>query len=364
MNRDQYEGTQFDLTNHSDAGPFGDPMRYPSMAPGVDMATNEVYGPTALGFPRAISLWRTVYSSIAQGRGHMSNELALSWIAPYAPHCSTFLPIYANADTTPSAISQGNQYKLDKSTNFWIHSLTSNYLSRVYKYSIGDTRTLQLDIETSVFKKQAQLEAEATSTLQSVETTLNHLASGKHSVDKDVRENAISVRDKAVKQLENFHEKIGNDVNGRWWDNFWFMITKYRDIYQITDFHAENYHNANTHMIYPRWWMEQIGYWGAPGTPFTNRTSVPIYPINVVGEVSMAVYQSVFPDGIGAPYPTKGNPNDPMHSYWFGDVETQNSVLSHLLSMAVGGSIGVAVTYFVVMQDKRRGYTAIIDTPV
>ena len=30
MNRDQYEGTQFDLTNRTDAGPMGDPMRWPA----------------------------------------------------------------------------------------------------------------------------------------------------------------------------------------------------------------------------------------------------------------------------------------------------------------------------------------------
>jgi dipeptidase len=30
MNRDQYEGTVFDLTNRSDAGPMGDPMRFPA----------------------------------------------------------------------------------------------------------------------------------------------------------------------------------------------------------------------------------------------------------------------------------------------------------------------------------------------
>jgi hypothetical protein len=32
MNRDQYEGTQFDLTNEVASGPFGDPMRWPEMS--------------------------------------------------------------------------------------------------------------------------------------------------------------------------------------------------------------------------------------------------------------------------------------------------------------------------------------------
>lgn len=36
MNRDQFEGTDFDLTKGTDAGPFGDPMRYPPMGKSVD----------------------------------------------------------------------------------------------------------------------------------------------------------------------------------------------------------------------------------------------------------------------------------------------------------------------------------------
>jgi len=36
MNRDQYEGTQFDLTKGPGGGPYGDPMRWPPMAPWED----------------------------------------------------------------------------------------------------------------------------------------------------------------------------------------------------------------------------------------------------------------------------------------------------------------------------------------
>jgi dipeptidase len=32
MNRDQYEGTQFDLTADVAGGPFGDPMRWPEIS--------------------------------------------------------------------------------------------------------------------------------------------------------------------------------------------------------------------------------------------------------------------------------------------------------------------------------------------
>ena len=147
MNRDQYEGTAFDVTSGTDAGPFGDPMRYPSMSylrdPVHGLNPTEIFG--GLGFPRAISIWRTAYSTVTQSRGNLPNEIgAVTWIAPYAPHYSSFMPIYAAANATPSAIANGNQYKLDKEANFWVHCLTSNYLSKWYTWSIDDTRALQV----------------------------------------------------------------------------------------------------------------------------------------------------------------------------------------------------------------------------
>lgn len=91
MNRDQYEGTQFDLTAgpgfslpsvlsfpfytcfYSGAGPFGDPTRYMYLSKTI----NPVDGVTVeqfrggLGYERGISLFRTAYSSVAQARSNV-----------------------------------------------------------------------------------------------------------------------------------------------------------------------------------------------------------------------------------------------------------------------------------------------------
>lgn len=329
------------------------------------MAPAEVSG--GLGFARGISLWRTAYSSITQARRHMPAEVgAIAWIAPYAPHYSTFLPIYANANFTPSAIAHGTQYKLDKSVNFWIHSLACNYLSRWYKASIHDTLKLQQDIEKSVFKEQAKTEADAVSMLTSVESTLSSIAKGNSKIAASAKEHALSVRDAAVKKLQDFHQKASEDINKGWWDFFWFMITKYRDIYQITDFHAENFAHSFKAVTYPRWWMEQVGYWGAPGTPSLNRTSVPIYPINIYSEPSPEAYAKAYPEGIEVPYPTKMNPLNPAYrktekSANSSEVVVGRSYLSDFLLLAVGAAIGATVSYLYVKNDKRSGYTVIRD---
>ena len=98
MNRDQYEGTQFDLTQGPGGGPFGDPMRWPTLQKWEDKV--EGISPEAekggLSFQRPISLWRTAYSTVTQSRASLPDAVgAVTWIAPYAPHHSTFVPVYA-----------------------------------------------------------------------------------------------------------------------------------------------------------------------------------------------------------------------------------------------------------------------------
>ena len=61
----------------------------------------------------------------------------------YAPHFSTFVPVYASAPVAPSSLNRGTQYKLDKQSNWWIHCLLGNYVSRWYVHTIDDVRLFQ-----------------------------------------------------------------------------------------------------------------------------------------------------------------------------------------------------------------------------
>jgi hypothetical protein len=298
---------------------------------------------------------------------------ALTWIAPYAPHFSSFLPIYASGNYTPSAIGRvaATQYKLDKKSNFWIHSLTANYLSRWYRYTINDTVHHQQEIEADIFAQQERLEAEVVSMLTSVEASLTALAGGSSKLADGTKAHALAVRDKAVRKLEQWHQKIGEDVNKGWWDFFWLMITKYRDMYQIKDFHAENYVTSANRISYPRWWMEQVGYWGSPGTPSLNRTSVPVYPINVYSLPSPERFKEAYPDGYELPYPSRLNPLNPEYTAagsagaggaGAGGSSSSSSFLSSALLLCVGAGVGAAAMYLVQQQDRRRQYTVIQDS--
>jgi dipeptidase len=114
INRDQYEGSAFDMTTSVDAGPFGDPMRFPPMSKLRDPVNGVSYTAynDGIGFQRPISLWRTAYSSITQSRRHLPDVIgAVTWIAQYAPHHASFIPVYASPEKTPSSLNTGTQCK-------------------------------------------------------------------------------------------------------------------------------------------------------------------------------------------------------------------------------------------------------------
>lgn len=125
--RDQFEGSEFDLSEGLDAGPFGDVMRYPptpkdpDKLPGErDLTPEQIRA--GLGYQRPVSLWRTVYSVISHATTHgpLLTHPALVWIAPYGPHHSSYVPVFVSTHFTPTGLSLGTQCV---SCNFDIYSL-------------------------------------------------------------------------------------------------------------------------------------------------------------------------------------------------------------------------------------------------
>lgn len=145
--RDNYEGTAFDLTENPIGGPFGDVIQTGGSSlkedPEHGLNSNEL---KTAAFPtRAISIWRTTYSSISFARDYLPDEIGgVTWIAQYAPHHSSYTPVYVSTPTVPTSLTNLTQYQFDKSKNYWIHLLTGNYVSRWYVWTIGDVKAFQV----------------------------------------------------------------------------------------------------------------------------------------------------------------------------------------------------------------------------
>jgi hypothetical protein len=69
--------------------------------------------------------------------------MLLYFLSPFT--LSPSLPLFANTD------------KFDKESNWWVHCMTGNYLSRWYKYTIGDIMAFQKQIESDLFQKTSDV---------------------------------------------------------------------------------------------------------------------------------------------------------------------------------------------------------------
>eukprot|EP00602_Paraphysomonas_sp_CaronLab_P001527 CAMPEP_0185030236 /NCGR_PEP_ID=MMETSP1103-20130426/17058_1 /TAXON_ID=36769 /ORGANISM="Paraphysomonas bandaiensis, Strain Caron Lab Isolate" /LENGTH=696 /DNA_ID=CAMNT_0027565273 /DNA_START=81 /DNA_END=2171 /DNA_ORIENTATION=- len=281
MTRDNYDGTPFDMTEGPEAGPFGDVIRSAPNSKLVNEDGLDWPEYKTLAFPnRAISIWRTAYSAITQSRANLPDEVgAVTWIAPYAPHHSTFVPVYASAPTAPSSLTNTTQHKLDRSKNYWAHCVVGNYLSRWYKWTIGDVQSFQKQMEEKIFSAQSKIEASAVK-----------------AISKDNVDDAIG-------RLSDFQEDISGDMVAEWWDFFWAMTAKYRDIYKVTRPNSESFLNAPDFIGYERWWSEMVGFWGAPGKASPMRKSpVGIPPMVFDAQKTQDDFDKKYPAGAETKY--------------------------------------------------------------
>lgn len=113
--------------------------------------------------------------------------------------------------------------KLEKKSNWWIHCLTSNYLSKWYRYTIQDINLFQSKIEEDLLESSHQAEQNAVNALQAK------------------NENGNSPVESAIQFLTEFHDSAAAQVRDKWWDFFFQMAGKYRDVYIVTDPHAKDF---------------------------------------------------------------------------------------------------------------------------
>lgn len=205
IQRDHYEGTAYDLTQGPGAGPFGDPQRF-------DPSTNENgLTPAELvdgAFERAISMFRTSYSIVAQARSGPNPLLApLVWFCSYAPHSSSYVPFYVNQNRLPKAYTRGSLFKYDSTTAFWNFLAAGNYASRFYKFAMQD-----------VFELQRELQDASARGVQEIEMRLSDMS----SLDRE----QISFA------LDDFSDKIADATVSAWAQLLPKLITKYHDGYR------------------------------------------------------------------------------------------------------------------------------------
>jgi hypothetical protein len=158
--------------------------------------------------------------------------------------------------------------KFEKHSLFWVFSLVSNYLARWYKFTVKDLVEHQVRIESILIDRTAEFEAKARAMVEKV-------IESSEDQSRNVRLKRLAQTIEKIANLASlFHAKTASEMLDEWWDFFWTMVSKYRDIHiMATKEKVSSYKQAVSHITYARDWAEIIGMWGPPGTPPLDESS-------------------------------------------------------------------------------------------
>ncbi|GAB1416200.1 C69 family dipeptidase [Paludibacter sp.] len=142
--RDQYEGTELDMTKGFGAGQYGSKLRLSPLSFKVDSV--EYY------HNRPIATQQTGFSFIAQMRNWLPPYVGgLLWFGVDDAASSVYVPMYCGINSVPECFSENNGSLLEYSPTsaFWIFNQVSNFAYPKYSLVMPDIKKVQQHWETS-----------------------------------------------------------------------------------------------------------------------------------------------------------------------------------------------------------------------
>ncbi len=227
INRDAYQGTEFDLTAGMAAGPFGTPNRYP---------TPSKFNPEgSAGWERAISMFRCNYSTIVTAREWLPDWIGgLTWFGYDAPHSTCYVPIYCGSSYLPESFrkgSRGGAYDVfSRESAWWAFNFVSNFADLKYSYMIEDIKAVR-----------DPLEAEFAATVPAID---------------EAAANLYKTNPEAAKALiTTYTNACANRAVDAYWKLASHLAGKYTDGYVYGD-NDGSYDSVG----YPEWWLHEVGF--------------------------------------------------------------------------------------------------------
>ena len=141
--RDQYEGTEFDMTKGIAAGPFGSKLRCSPLTFKVDSVEYVHERPTATQ--------QTGFTFVAQMRSWMPDYIGgVLWFGVDDAATSLYVPMYCGINRVPECYRPDNGSLLEYSATsaFWTYNSVANYAYSKYSYMVPDIKKVQAKWES------------------------------------------------------------------------------------------------------------------------------------------------------------------------------------------------------------------------
>ena len=223
--RDQYEGTEFDLTTGIAAGPFGNPVRYDVNPDQGDTFNLSTYTPEG-AWERPISIYRCGVMWINQAKKVSKETIGISWIGFDRPIANCLMPFYTRMSNLPESIQTMNILDFDfgGKSAWWAFNFVANYLNLNFSWMLKDLNFVR-----------NRLESEAATTISKA------IASGKTG------------------SLERFCVANTKKVLAEWWRLAKKLIVTYNDGARTT-----GPNNVMDKIDYPKRWLKLSGFYDGP----------------------------------------------------------------------------------------------------
>ncbi|MCG2661257.1 MAG: C69 family dipeptidase [Kiritimatiellae bacterium] len=234
IHRDNYEGTEFDLTQGLAAGPFGNPNRFEGQAESVADKEGRLT-PLKGEFERPLNIYRCVYAYVNQSRSWLPDAIGgLTWFGPDRPATAVLMPFYAGVTNLSKPIQTADLLKFDRKSMWTAFNFVANYAMLKYSYMIKDIRTVRNRFEAQAFGTQTGREAQA--------------------LDLWKKGDELGART----LLTRYCDENAHAVLNEWWKLSEQLYLKYNDGYLNT---RDGIAQA---VFYPAWWLKEVGYEKGP----------------------------------------------------------------------------------------------------
>ena len=218
--RDHYEGTEYDMTDGIDAGPFGSPNRWRPMS-------FEIEGSTYT-WERPISTQQTGFSFVSQSRSDLPDPIGgVLWYGLDDTYTSVYVPFYAGVRDVPEAYGRGSLPAFSWDSAWWVFNFVSNIANLKYSYMAPEILAVQQELEKHLLALQPAVESTALSL---------------HERDPELMH----------RYLTDYCRMHGRQVVERWRALGEHLLTKYNDGYVKDD------EGRPQEVGYPESWLRRV----------------------------------------------------------------------------------------------------------
>jgi len=141
--RNQYEGTEFDMTKGVAAAPFGSKLRHSPLVFKVDSIEYM--------HERPVATQQTGFTFVAQMRNWLPDYIGgILWFGVDDAASNIYVPMYCGIDSIPECYNEknGNLLEYSSTSAFWIYNGVANYAYGKYSFMMPDIKKVQAHWET------------------------------------------------------------------------------------------------------------------------------------------------------------------------------------------------------------------------